>query len=191
MHYHRTTAINLVGCLQYGVWAQYNRRVPLPGQESLQTEAKTKEREAMARAAGMLGLLSLAPMVVFAASGASEVPLLGEEYLKDVGDYAKRIGDEAKELFKTPLEDWNFYGSYDHGLKVYWRPVKDNKVGFAISCCYVVHAFARRVYICLQQGSKLVFGSSVQRSSVLWLVLKAILAFKVHLTEDSLCSWSL
>ena len=99
----------------------------------------------MARAAGVLGLLSLPPMVVFAASAASEVPLLGEEYLKDVNDYAKRIGDEAKQLFKTPLEDWNFYGSYDHGLKVYWRPVKDNKVGFACSRCYAVHAFACRV----------------------------------------------
>lgn len=103
----------------------------------------------MARAAGVLGLLSLAPMVVFAASGASEVPLLGEEYVKDVNDYATRIGDEAKQLFKTPLEDWNFYGSYDHGLNVYWRPVKDNRVGCACSRCYAVHAFACRVIICL------------------------------------------
>lgn len=82
----------------------------------------------MARAAGLLGLLSLAPMVAFAASGASEVSILGEEYVKDVDDYASRVGQEAKNLIKTPLEDWNFYGSYDRGLKVYWRAVKDNQV---------------------------------------------------------------
>ena len=145
----------------------------MPGQEFLQTEAKAKEREAMARTAGMLGLLSLAPMVVFAASGASEVPLLGEEYLKDVGDYAKRIGDEAKELFKTPLEDWNFYGSYDHGLKVYWRPVKDNKVGFACHNSYPMHAYSCRVVIHLQQGSTLVLDSSMQIATVLDEVLIA------------------
>ena len=83
----------------------------------------------MARAKGLLGILSLAPMVVFAASQATEVPLLGEEYVKDVNEYASRIGQETKDLFKTPLEEWNFYGSYDRRLKVYWRPVKDNKVG--------------------------------------------------------------
>ena len=82
----------------------------------------------MARAKNLLGLLSLTPMVVFAASSASEVPLLGEEYVKDTDEYASRVGQEAKDLFKTPLEEWNFYGSYDRGLKVYWRPVKDNKV---------------------------------------------------------------
>ena len=190
MHYHRTTALNLGGCLQYGVWAWYNRRVSLPGQDFLQTEAKTKEREAMARAAGMLGLLSLAPMVVFAASGASEVPLLGEEYLKDVGDYAKRIGDEAKELFKTPLEDWNFYGSYDHGLKVYWRSVKDNKVGFASSRCFAVYAFACRAVICLQQGSTLVFRCSMQKATVLCIGFEAYRALEVDLTGGSACSWS-
>lgn len=84
----------------------------------------------MARAKGLLGILSLTPMVVFAASQATEVPLLGEEYVKDVNEYAGRIGQEAKDLFKTPLEEWNFYGSYERGLKVYWRPVKDNKVEF-------------------------------------------------------------
>ena len=176
--------------MQYGVWAWYNRRVSLPGQDFLQTEAKTKEREAMARAAGMLGLLSLAPMVVFAASGASEVPLLGEEYLKDVGDYAKRIGDEAKELFKTPLEDWNFYGSYDHGLKVYWRSVKDNKVGFASSRCFAVYAFACRAVICLQQGSTLVFRCSMQKATVLCIGFEAYRALEVDLTGGSACSWS-
>ena len=82
----------------------------------------------MARAKNLLGLLSLTPMVVFAASSASEVPILGEEYVKDTDEYAGRIGQEAKDLFKTPLEEWNFYGSYDRGVKVYWRPVKDNKV---------------------------------------------------------------
>ncbi|CAL5222367.1 g4721 [Coccomyxa viridis] len=82
----------------------------------------------MARAKGLLGILSLAPMVVFAASQATEVPLLGEEYVKDVNEYASRIGQEAKDLLRTPLEEWNFYGSYDRGLKVYWRPVKDNKL---------------------------------------------------------------
>ena len=87
----------------------------------------------MARAKGLLGLLSLAPMVVFAASQATEVPLLGEEYVKDVDEYASKIGQEAKDLLKTPLEEWNFYGSYERGLKVYWRPVKDNKVG-----CFVL-----------------------------------------------------
>ena len=84
----------------------------------------------MARAKGLLGILSLTPMVVFAASQATEVPLLGEEYVKDVDEYAGRIGQEAKDLFRTPLEEWNFYGSYERGLKVYWRPVKDNKVRF-------------------------------------------------------------
>ena len=84
----------------------------------------------MARAKNLLGLLSLTPMVVFAASSASEVPILGEEYVTDTDEYAGRIGQEAQDLFKTPLEEWNFYGSYDRGLKVYWRPVKDNKV-----CC--------------------------------------------------------
>ena len=145
----------------------------------------------MARAAGMLGLLSLAPMVVFAASGASEVPLLGEEYLKDVDEYAKRIGDEAKQLFKTPLEDWNFYGSYDHGLKVYWRPVKDKKVGFACFRTNFVHALACRVIICLQQGSISVFGSFMRITIVLYVVLKAFWALEAHLTEGSACSWSL
>ena len=86
----------------------------------------------MARTKGLLGILTLAPMVVFAASQATEVPLLGEEYIKGVDQYASKIGQEAKELFRTPLEEWNFYGSYDRGLKVYWRPVKDNKVGQTI-----------------------------------------------------------
>ena len=96
-------------------------------------DGRAEKRDTMGRARGLLGILSLAPMVVFAASQATEVPLLGEEYVKDVNDYAGRIGQEAKDIFRTPLEEWNFYGSYDRGLKVYWRPVKDNKV-----CCFVL-----------------------------------------------------
>lgn len=142
----------------------------------------------MARAKKLLGILTLAPMVVFAASQATEVPLLGEEYIKGVDQYASKIGQEANELFRTPLEEWNFYGSYDRGLKVYWRPVKDNKVGQTIctSCLTIlshrnVQYFPCKIDVC-SSSSMYRLGCT---TSVEGLALVSQIAVVIVLGSDS------
>ena len=62
------------------------------------------------------------------ASAASPVPLLGELEIQDVDTYASTLEEEAIGFLDSPVADWDTIGSYDRGLQVFSRPVKDNTV---------------------------------------------------------------
>ncbi|KAK9909826.1 hypothetical protein WJX75_008093 [Coccomyxa subellipsoidea] len=61
-------------------------------------------------------------------STASEVKLIGEEYITDVHQYASRLLEEADDLFGSSPSDWDVVGDYDHGLRVFSRPVESSKL---------------------------------------------------------------
>ena len=62
------------------------------------------------------------------ALAASAVPLLGEEEIQDVDAYSSKLEQEAMGFLDSPTSDWDMVGSYERGLQIYSRPVKDNTV---------------------------------------------------------------
>jgi hypothetical protein len=73
-------------------------------------------------------LSALFVAMVAGISTASEVKLIGEEYITDVHQYASRLLEEADDLFGSSPSDWDVVGDYDHGLRVFSRPVEGSKV---------------------------------------------------------------
>lgn len=67
---------------------------------------------------------------------ANEVDLIWEEAITDVKSYADRLLAEADGLFGSAASDWDVVGDYDHGLRVYSRPIKGSKV-IAIHRAYI------------------------------------------------------
>ncbi|EIE24484.1 hypothetical protein COCSUDRAFT_40869 [Coccomyxa subellipsoidea C-169] len=59
---------------------------------------------------------------------ANEVDLIWEEAITDVKSYADRLLAEADGLFGSAASDWDVVGDYDHGLRVYSRPIKGSKL---------------------------------------------------------------
>jgi hypothetical protein len=75
-----------------------------------------------------LCLLAIAAVSLPTARLASSVALIGEEAVEDVNAYAEKIELESESFLESPVSDWTFAGTYDHGLQVYSRPVVDSKV---------------------------------------------------------------
>jgi hypothetical protein len=76
----------------------------------------------------LIGLFSSLLMMAAGVSAASEVPLIWEQEVFNVDQYAKSLFDEADRFFGSPTSAWDLVGKYDRGLQVFSRPVQGSKV---------------------------------------------------------------